>query len=53
LERRHRSLENYVAAFEAAGLLVERLIEPPPWQPNETRWNRVANFLMLRCLKPS
>jgi ubiquinone/menaquinone biosynthesis C-methylase UbiE len=45
-------LENYVAAFEAASLLVERLIEPPPSRPNETRWNRVPNFLMLRCLKP-
>jgi ubiquinone/menaquinone biosynthesis C-methylase UbiE len=45
-------LENYVAAFEGANLLVERLIEPPPSRPKETRWNRVPNFLMLRCLKP-
>ena len=45
-------LENYVAAFEAANLLVEKLIEPPPSPPKETRWNRVPNCLMLRCLKP-
>jgi len=45
-------LENYVAAFEAAGLLMERLIESPPSPPKETQWNRVPNFLMLRCLKP-
>jgi ubiquinone/menaquinone biosynthesis C-methylase UbiE len=46
-------LESYFAAFEAAGLLVERLIEPPPSPPRESRRNRIPNFLMLRCLKPS
>ncbi len=45
-------LENYFAAFQAADLLVEILIEPPPSLPKETRWNRVPNFLMLCCLKP-
>lgn len=50
-------LEAYMRAFEAAGLLVERLREPAspdrvlPRSPGERRWQRIPNFLYLRCVK--
>jgi SAM-dependent methyltransferase len=44
-------LESYSLAFEAAGFVFERLVEPMPSPPSETRWNRIPNFLMFRCLK--
>jgi len=46
-------LESYVVAIDAAGLVIERLIEPMPSPPRKTQWNRIPNFLMIRCLKLS
>jgi len=46
-------LEAYFSALEAAGFVVERLVEPAPSSPRETRWNRVPMFLMLRCRLPA
>jgi SAM-dependent methyltransferase len=46
-------LETYFSALEAAGFVVERLVEPAPSSPRETRWNRVPMFLMLRCRLPA
>jgi SAM-dependent methyltransferase len=51
------ALEEYVAALEAAGLLVERLREPaaPPaavaGRPGYRRWQRLPVFLHLRAVK--
>ena len=42
-------LEAYFAAFESAGLVVERLIEPVPSPLEDAKWARVPMFLMLRC----
>jgi hypothetical protein len=51
-------LEDYSRAFEAAGLVIEALREPPApaseyeRDPSELRWARLPNFLMMRLLKP-
>jgi SAM-dependent methyltransferase len=51
------ALEEYAAALEAAGLLVERLREPaaPPAavasRPSYLRWQRLPLFLHLRAVK--
>ena len=51
------ALEEYAAALEAAGLLVERLREPaaPPTagaqHPSYQRWQRLPMFLHLRAVK--
>jgi SAM-dependent methyltransferase len=43
------SLEGYFRVLEAAGLVVERLREPP-WPEDElSPWRRVPNFLFLRA----
>jgi ubiquinone/menaquinone biosynthesis C-methylase UbiE len=48
----HRPLEAYVAAFESAGLLIERLVEvPDPNYPPGHRWRRIPLFLHLRAVK--
>jgi SAM-dependent methyltransferase len=50
-------LEAYFAAFEAAGLVVEKLAEPTPdpavfeQLPRARRLLRVPNFLMMRAIK--
>jgi SAM-dependent methyltransferase len=52
------SLEEYARALEDAGLLVERLREPPApaaalsVRPGYERWQRLPNFLHLRAVKP-
>jgi SAM-dependent methyltransferase len=51
------ALEEYAAALEAAGLLIERLREPaaPPaavaHRPSYQRWQRLPVFLHLRAVK--
>ena len=47
------TLEDYVAAFESAGLVVEALREPKPRapSPNFEPWNDVPLFLMARGRK--
>lgn len=49
------TLQDYMAAFEAAGLVVEAMREPRPKNPsaNLERWNDVPLFLMARTLKLS
>jgi len=48
----HRPLEALVAAFEAAGLLIERLVEiPDTTDAPGDRWRRIPLFLHLRALK--
>jgi hypothetical protein len=53
------SIEWYFRALEAAGLVVERLREPPQpdeaveADPAERRWQRLPNFLFVRATKPS
>lgn len=42
-------LETYFAAFESAGFVVERLMEPTPSPLRDAKWARVPMFLMLRC----
>ena len=50
---RHRPLEAYFAALEAAGFLVERLVEvPDTTDPPGYRWQRLPLFLHLRAVKP-
>jgi SAM-dependent methyltransferase len=52
-------LQDYFRAFEAAGLLVEKLAEPTPdpvvlaKRPRSRRLLRIPNFLMLRTVKPA
>jgi SAM-dependent methyltransferase len=48
------TLEDYVSAFESAGLVIEALREPVPTAPsaNLERWRSVPLFLMARTLKP-
>jgi SAM-dependent methyltransferase len=48
------TLEDYAAAFEDAGLVVEAMREPRPAAPsaNFERWRAVPLFLMARMLKP-
>jgi SAM-dependent methyltransferase len=53
----HRPLEAYIDALAGAGLLVERLREPPLPEhgvtaPRSRRWQRVPIFLHVRALKP-
>jgi SAM-dependent methyltransferase len=49
----HRPLQDYVAALEHAGLLVERLVEIPDTKdPPGARWQRLPLFLHLRAVKP-
>jgi SAM-dependent methyltransferase len=49
----HRPLQDYVAAIEAAGMLVERLVEIPDTTPGRVlhRWQRLPLFLHLRAVK--
>jgi SAM-dependent methyltransferase len=53
------ALEEYAAALEAAGLLIERLREPAAsaaavaHRPSLRRWQRLPAFLHLRAVKPS
>ncbi|MGH7902598.1 MAG: class I SAM-dependent methyltransferase [Candidatus Dormibacteraceae bacterium] len=46
----HRSLEEYFGALEAAGLLTERVREPPAGDGG--RWDRVPLFLHIRAVRP-
>jgi SAM-dependent methyltransferase len=52
-------LEAYARALEDAGLLIERLREPPApdaalaARPGYERWQRLPNFLHLRAVKPT
>jgi len=46
-------LEHYSRAFQAAGLLIERLREPSDPSEEASRWRRIPNFLFIRCVKPS
>ena len=53
----HRPLEQYIAAFGDAGLLIERLREPAVpdhalRSPERRQWQRLPLFLHLRMLKP-
>ena len=47
------TLEDYVAAFSTAGLVVEALREPKPTAPSPSfeRWNDIPLFLMARLLR--
>jgi ubiquinone/menaquinone biosynthesis C-methylase UbiE len=51
------ALEDYVRALEAAGLVIERLREPPAGaaavrhRPAYRRWQRVPMFLQFRAIK--
>jgi hypothetical protein len=51
------ALEEYARALEAAGLLIDRLREPPVppaalrSRPGYERWQRLPNFLHLRAIK--
>jgi SAM-dependent methyltransferase len=51
----HRPLDAYSRAFEAAGLVMEAIREPPaavhPVAPAARRWQRVPLFLDMRCAK--
>jgi SAM-dependent methyltransferase len=50
----HRPLQEYFAALEYAGLLVERVVEmPDTTDPPGDRWQRIPLFLHLRAVKPS
>jgi SAM-dependent methyltransferase len=53
----HRPLEAYTEALAGAGLLIERLREPPVPEhaiakPSTRRWQRLPLFLHLRAVKP-
>jgi ubiquinone/menaquinone biosynthesis C-methylase UbiE len=54
---RHRSLEAFTRAFEAAGLLIEAIREPPVRIPSmsdaERQWLRLPLFLHVRAVKPA
>lgn len=48
----HRPLEAIVAAFESAGLLLERLVEVgDSTKPSGDRWRRIPLFLHLRAVR--
>lgn len=50
----HRPIQDYFAALEAAGLVVERLVEVPDMgDPPGSRWQRLPLFLHLRAVKPA
>ena len=50
---RHRPLEAYFGAAEAAGLLIERVVEvPDTTAPPGDRWERLPLFLHIRAVKP-
>jgi SAM-dependent methyltransferase len=50
---RHRPLEAYFGAFEAAGLLIERVVEVPDATASPgDRWQRLPLFLHIRAVKP-
>jgi ubiquinone/menaquinone biosynthesis C-methylase UbiE len=50
----HRALQEYFAALESAGLLIERLVEiPDTTDAPGDRWQRIPLFLHLRAVKPS
>jgi SAM-dependent methyltransferase len=55
----HRPLSTYVDALSAAGLLVERLLEPPideafvAEDPSEVRWRRLPIYLLVSAVKDS
>lgn len=50
---RHRPLEEYFAALESAGLLVERLVEiADTTVPPGDRWQRIPLFVHLRAVRP-
>jgi hypothetical protein len=56
-ESEHRPIQWYVAALEAAGLLVERLRETDApedaiTEPRQRRWQRLPLFLHIRALRP-
>jgi hypothetical protein len=48
------ALEDYMRAFESAGLLVETLREPLPVAATgrHAPWHRIPMFLTLRMVKP-
>lgn len=48
-------LEDYAAALEGAGLVIEALREPRPAAdpPVRARWRRIPMFLMLRARRPA
>jgi len=46
---RHHSLEEYSAALERAGLLVEAMREPADRE--DARWQRLPLFLHLRAVR--
>ncbi|MDP9270922.1 MAG: class I SAM-dependent methyltransferase [Chloroflexota bacterium] len=49
----HRPLQEYVAALESAGLLIERMVEiADDTAPPGDRWQRIPLFLHLRAIKP-
>lgn len=54
----HRPLQDYTAALESSGFLVESLREPAPdpevvaSRPSLLRWTRLPCFLHLRAVKP-
>lgn len=58
-DERDRAPRDYARAFQAAGLVIEVLREPPflaenaERKPAEQRWRRIPSFLMLRALKPA
>jgi SAM-dependent methyltransferase len=55
----HRPISAYVDALSAAGLLVERLLEPPideafvAKDPSEVRWRSLPVYLLVSALKSS
>jgi hypothetical protein len=48
------TLEDYCAALESAGLVLERVREPRPGGASErfAKWRRVPLFLFFRAHKP-
>lgn len=55
---RTHSLEAYARALESAGFLIQRILEPAQLDevvagdPAEARWQRLANFMFVRAVKP-
>ena len=44
-------LESYARAFEAAGLLIEAIREPPAPPGGKRRWTRLPMFLLIRAVR--